>query len=44
MVYTFAVSRSETILVENKSINFKLDTGYDVNLPKSTNLIKNNYL
>lgn len=29
---TFAVSWSKTILVENKSINFKLDTSSDVNL------------
>ncbi|CAI6369196.1 unnamed protein product [Macrosiphum euphorbiae] len=41
---TFAVSWSETILVENKSINFKLDTGSDVNLLtlNDFNLIKNN--
>ncbi|KAL4127438.1 hypothetical protein QTP88_011609 [Uroleucon formosanum] len=41
---TFAVSWSETILVENKNINFKLDTGSDVNLLtlNDFNLIKNN--
>uniref|UniRef100_A0A2S2PCF5 RNA-directed DNA polymerase n=1 Tax=Schizaphis graminum TaxID=13262 RepID=A0A2S2PCF5_SCHGA len=41
---TFAVSWSESILVENKSINFKLDTGSDVNLLtlNDFNLIKNN--
>jgi hypothetical protein len=41
---TLAVSWSETILVENKGINFKLDTGSDVNLLilNDFNLIKNN--
>lgn len=43
-VNTFAVSWSEMIWVENQKINFKLDTGSDVNLLSldQFNTIKNN--